>query len=123
MTAAMLPLRLRPAPPPRRRAASKQLSLPTTPRAPAWRPLGKDWEVRPAEDGDVRIRRGPRERLFEAYRVPIAGQERHCVSCGSAIAPQATAYREADPPRAEPVPWRDMRFCAPCIEGVSPERA
>jgi hypothetical protein len=94
----------------RRRAIALKLPAPELP----WRTLGEGWSCRPAPDGDLLVRRGLRQRLFEACRLGRLGRPVHCPCCRKPLRQGETAYREQGPPE-EMVSWREMRICARCV--------
>lgn len=84
---------------------------------PDWRRMGPGWWTRPGPDGDVWVKNGLRERVFEAVKFGKPATELHCRSCGRPLRQGEIAYREVNPPADEPVSWRDVRICGGCVDG------
>ena len=95
----------------RRRAITQALPAPEIP----CRSIGEGWSCRPAPDGDLWVRRGLRQRLFEACRLGRLARPVHCPCCRRPLRQGETAYREQDPPE-EMVSWKEVRICGMCVD-------
>jgi hypothetical protein len=101
----------------RRRAAVTLLLVAPPPRKRSWRQLGLGWSMRPGPGGDVRLRHGLRERVFQAVKLGKLTTDLHCRSCGRPLRQGEVAYRELAPPAEEPVSWREVRICGRRVDG------